>query len=79
MSFIDDATSTEWPSGRSDLVVKALFTLYAPQDIMSQTKMKRELNKVSMKKNSLVFLCLFILSLVGQFNENTVFSEKFLF
>ena len=50
MGLVYKATTTAWPSGQAYLVIDALFKRYVPQDLISKVELRREVNKVSMKK-----------------------------
>jgi hypothetical protein len=50
-AFVAKGSSTDWPEGNANMIVKALMKKYSPQDLISRIEMKDELEKVSMKKN----------------------------
>ena len=58
MSFTDETTlgmifkaiSTDWPTGKSSVVVALLLKKFKPEDTMTRVELRQELNKITMKK-----------------------------
>ena len=52
MGLIYKATTTDWPSGLSHLIVRALMRKYRPQDTISRVELRQMLNSITMKKDA---------------------------
>ena len=51
MTMIYDAGTPEWPSGLAWKIMESMKKKFAPDDTISKVELRRQLNKISMKKN----------------------------
>ena len=50
MGLVMRSSTSEWPNGLAWKVVEALFKKYRPEDVISMAELRRELGRISMKK-----------------------------
>ena len=51
MTMIYDAGTPEWPSGLAWKIMESMKKKFAPNDTISKVELRRQLNKISMKRN----------------------------
>eukprot|EP00957_Ditylum_brightwellii_P150501 11460457-Ditylum_brightwellii.AAC.1 len=51
MGLIYALMTNEWPTGIASAVVVMLHDKYAPKDLVSKIKLRRQLNAITMKKD----------------------------
>eukprot|EP00957_Ditylum_brightwellii_P095762 7296407-Ditylum_brightwellii.AAC.1 len=69
MSLIYKSMTTNWPSGKANVIVVLLHKKYSPKDLVSKVELWRNLNSIIMKKDEdLDHLFETLLGLENQYN-----------